>query len=192
MDSAKHLSANGRGEHSFRILEARESYRLEALYCALGAPARRRRFYAAVSDASIRSHCESLSRKGALVLGAFQSNRMDAAIEVVPFSPLWEAAEIAVTTFHRNSGRLIQELLRLAVQEAQQRGCESLVSVLDDEDPALLPLLASHGELEFDEGLARIDISDSSDAECKTVVQRRHSLTVHPRYRVAQMPLANP
>lgn len=193
MESAKHRGAKAQeGEHSFRILEAHESYRLESLYCALNGAARRRRFCAGVGDASIRSHCDSLSSKGALVLGAFQSNRMDAAIEVVPFSPSWEAAEIAVASFRRDSGRLIRELLRLAVQEAQQRGCESLVSVLDDEDSALLPLLASHGELELDEGLAWIDISDSSDAECKTAVRQRHSLTVHPRYKTAQIPLVNP
>jgi hypothetical protein len=187
MESAKHLSANELGEHSFRILEAHESYRLEALYCALDVPARRRRFCAGMSDASIRSHCESLPGKGALVIGAFQFNRMDAAIEVVPFSPLWEAAEIAVTTFHRNSGRLIRRLLRLAVEEARQRGCESLVTMLEDEDPALVPLLASHGELELDEGLARIDISNSGDAECKTVIQQHRSLTAYPRHKIAKM-----
>ncbi len=65
MESAKHRGAKAQeGEHSFRILEAHEFYRLEALYCALDAAARRRRFCAGVGDASIRSHCDSLSSKG--------------------------------------------------------------------------------------------------------------------------------
>ena len=173
MESTRQRGARAQdGGYSFRTLEQQEFYRLEALYCALDAAARRRRFSAGVSDASIRSHCDSLSGKGACVLGAFQSNRMDAAIEIVPFSPSWEAAEIAVTSFRHESDRLIRALLRLAVEEAQQRGCERLAVVLDDEDPVLMPLLASHGEVELDDGVAWIDISDSGDALFEALVRR--------------------
>jgi hypothetical protein len=146
-------------EYSFRILEPHEAYRLEALYCTLDTAARRRRFCGGVSDASIRSHCESLAAKRALVIGAFQSNRMDAAIEILPFSAAWEEAEIAMA-YRVNAGRPLETLMRLAAQEARRRRCATLLAVFDGDDPALLPVLASLGEVELDGDIARIDISD--------------------------------
>jgi hypothetical protein len=146
-------------QYSYRVLAPHEAYHLEALYCTLDPAARRRRFCAAVSDASIRSHCESLAAKRAVVIGAFQSNRMDAAIEILPFSGAWEEAEIAMA-YRVNAGRPLETLMRLAAQEARRRRCATLSAVFDGDDPALLPVLASLGEVELDGDIARIDISD--------------------------------
>jgi hypothetical protein len=173
MDGAK--ARKGKFEHSFRILDEQESYRLEALYCALDAGGRRRRFCAVVSDASIRVHCEGLASRGAVVIGAFQSGRMDAAIEIVPFSDLWDEAEIAVTSFRRNSGALVTMLLVLAAEEARQRGCDRLVTVLDA-DADLLPLLAGLGEVEIDLDIARIDISEPGRASLSPLGRKQRSL----------------
>ena len=98
-----------RTESSKRI----EFYRLDALYCTLDAAGRRRRFGAGVSDASIRSHCETLREQEALVIVAFKSNRMDAAIELWPFSSAWEQAEIAVVA-RRYAYAPLKTLMRLA------------------------------------------------------------------------------
>ena len=67
--------ASVRPRRQDRILEAHEFYRLDALYCTLDAAGRRRRFGAGVSDASIRSHCETLREQEASVIVAFESNR---------------------------------------------------------------------------------------------------------------------
>ena len=143
--------------HNFQILEAHELYRLDALYCTLNAVGRRRRFGAGVSDASIRSHCERLHEQEALVIGAFESNRMDAAIELWPFSSAWEQAEIAVAA--RPYARApLKTLMRLAAEEAARRGCARLFALVDG-DTDSLPLLASIGEVELEGEMARIEIS---------------------------------
>src|SRR5271165_3037291 len=140
---------DGERGHIFRTLEAQECYRLEALYCTLDAAGRRRRFCAGVSDAAIRSHCETLAAKGAVVIGAFQANRMDAAVEIVPFSSAWEEAEIAVASRpHGRARGLLQALVRLAAQETRRRGCIVLVA-MHEGDPAPLPLLGAVGDVEL-------------------------------------------
>jgi hypothetical protein len=147
--------------HIFRVLDAPEAYRLEALYCTLDAAGRRRRFCGGMSDEAIRAHCETLAAKGAVVIGAFQSNRMDAAVEIVPFSSAWEEAEIVVAS--RPNGRaraLLRELARLAALETRRRGCIVWMA-MHDGDPAVLPLLAAIGDVELDGDLAWTDIFDS-------------------------------
>jgi hypothetical protein len=151
--------------HNFRILEAHELYRLDALYCTLDAGGRRRRFGAGVSDASIRSHCETLHEQEALVIGAFESNRMDAAIELWPFSSAWEQAEIAVVA-RRYASAPLKTLLRLAAEEAARRRCARLVALIDGDFDSL-PLLASIGEVELDGEIARIDISIATAPFCE-------------------------
>lgn len=160
MTSATYRRANaheGEPHHNFRFLEPHELYRLDALYCTLDAAGRRRRFGAVVSDASIRSHCETLHEQEALVIGAFESNRMDAAIELWPFSSAWEQAEIAVAARRYAYGPL-KTLMRLAAEEAARRGCARLVALVDGNSDSL-PLLAYIGEVELDGEIARIDIS---------------------------------
>jgi len=154
------MTREGQFEHVFRLLEGHEWYRLEALYCALDASGRRRRFCAVVSDASIRDHCEGLARKGAVVIGAFQSGRMDAAVEIVPVSEVWDEAEIAVTSFRRDAGALVSRLLDLAAREGRRRGCDTFMTVLEGAD-GLLPALACLGDVELDSEIAWIDISES-------------------------------
>jgi len=154
------MARDGQSGHIFRLLEEHEWYRLEALYCALDAPGRRQRFCAAVSDASIRGHCESLARKGAVIIGAFQSGRMDAAVEIVPVSEVWDEAEIAVTSFRRDAGPLVSRLLELAAREGRRRGCDRLMTMLEGADAGLLPALAGLGDVELDSEIARIDISE--------------------------------
>lgn len=145
--------------HILRLLDADECYRLEALYCTLDAAGRRRRFCAGMSDAAIRSHCETLAAEGAVIIGAFQANRMDAAVEIVPFSAAWEEAEIAMAS--RPNGRgLLRALVRLAAQETRRRGCIVLVA-MHEGDPESLPLLAAIGDVELDGDLAWTDIFDS-------------------------------
>jgi hypothetical protein len=82
----------------------------------------------------------------------------------VPLSDLWDEAEIAVTSFRLDSGGLVRMLLELAAQQARQRGCDSLVTMVETADAGLLPMLASIGETELDSDIARIDISDLSRA----------------------------
>jgi hypothetical protein len=156
------MAREGQLGHVFRFLEEHEVYRLEALYCALDAPGRRRRFCAAVSDASIRVHCEGLARKGAVVIGAFQSGRMDAAVEILPVSEIWDEAEIAVTSFRRDGGALAMRLLELAAREGRRRGCDRFMTVLEAADAALMPALARLGDVEIESEIARIDISDAA------------------------------
>jgi hypothetical protein len=149
-------------QYSYRVLEEQESYRLEALYRALDAAGRRRRFCAAVSDESIRSHCEQIWNQNALVFGAFQSNRMDAAIEVVPFSAAWDEAEIAFTSIRRNHEPLLSALLQLTIDEARRRSCTKLFTLVDNDDATLRCSLSRVGRIELDDnGFAWIDIDRS-------------------------------
>jgi hypothetical protein len=160
----------------FRILEAQESYRLEAFYCTLDAAGRRRRFGAGVSDGAIRSHCETLAAKGAIVVGAFQVNRMDAAVEIVPYSSAWEQAEIVVASRPNARARtLVSALVRLAAKAARRKGCLLLVAVHDG-DPAALPLLAAIGDVELDGDLAWTDIFDSRLAAYSPAIQGHNAL----------------
>jgi hypothetical protein len=146
-------------QYSYRVLEEQESYRLEALYCALDAAGRRRRFCAAVSDESIRSHCEHIWSQSALVFGGFQSNRMDAAIEVVPLSATWDEAEIAFTSIRRDYRPVLSALLQLAIDEARRRSCTKLLTLVGEADAPLLCSLSRVGTIELDDdGFARIAI----------------------------------
>jgi hypothetical protein len=162
-----------------RSLEPEEYYRLDALWCTLNSADRRRRFGAAVSDASIRNYCETLADKDAVVIGAFRSNRMDAVIEVFPLSPAWEEAEIAMTS-RSDSRALLEELFRLAAQEAQRRGCATLIALLGDDCLGALPVLATLGDVELDDDLARVDISDDGRAVYEFTTQEPDLLAPIP------------
>ncbi len=87
----------------------------------------------------------------------FDSNRMDAAIELWPFSSAWETAEIAVAA-RRYAHAPLKTLMQLVAEEAAPRRFARLVALVDG-DPDSLPLLASIGEVELDGETARIDIS---------------------------------
>ena len=89
--------------HIIRLLEPDESYRLEALYSVLDFDGRRNRFGAAICDVSLRSYCRSLDWTCIVVVGAFKSRRMEAAIELVPLSRLGR---------RRNRGDLLSSLAR--------------------------------------------------------------------------------
>jgi hypothetical protein len=147
-------------QYNYRALEEQESYRLEALYCALDAAGRRRRFCGAVSDESIRSHCEDIWSRGALVFGAFQSNRMDAAIEVVPLSATWCEAEVVFTSIRRNHEPFLTALLQLTFHEARRRSCAKLFTLVDNADSILRCSLSRVGRIELDDdGFALIVIA---------------------------------
>ena len=87
MTSATYPRGNaheGEPYHNFRTLEAHELYRLDALYCTLDAAGRRRRFGAGVSDASIRSHCETLHEQEALVRHSRSRRRSQWRLDAMP------------------------------------------------------------------------------------------------------------
>jgi hypothetical protein len=154
--------------HIIRLLEPDESYRLEALYGVLDFDGRRNRFGAAICDVSLRSYCRSLDWTRVVVVGAFESRRMDAAIELVPLSAAWDAAEIAVTCFPRWCDDLAVQMLSLALAEIQLRGCKRLLAPSRLENPALSRLLRSAGEPRIEDDPTWIDLKDAPLASART------------------------
>lgn len=144
--------------HIIRLLEPDESYRLEALYSVLDFDGRRNRFGAAICDISLRSYCRSLDWTCIVVVGAFKSRRMEAAIELVPLSRAWDAAEIAVTCFPRWRDDLAARMLSLALVEAANRGCHTLIANSHLANPALCRLLRSAGDVRMENASTWVDL----------------------------------
>jgi hypothetical protein len=114
--------------HTLRVLEADEAHHLEALLSVLDFDGRRNRFGAAICDLSLRSFCRRANRATAIVIGAFRSRRMEAAIELFPLSPHWESAELELTCFPVWREDLALQLLAQAIVEASTRGCTGLIA----------------------------------------------------------------
>jgi hypothetical protein len=157
--------------HIIRLLEPDESYRLEALYKVLDFDGRRNRFGAAICDVSLQSYCRSLDWTRVVVVGSFQSRRMDAAIELVALSAAWDAAEIELTCFPRWRGDLAVQMLSLALAEMALRGCKRLLAHSHLENPFLHRLLRLAGELQIENDSTWINLEHAQKFELKRRVE---------------------
>lgn len=146
---------------SFRSLVAADLNSLVSSYLRLDFDARRYRFCGAISDNSIRQHCDELNLDQSVVLGCFDAACLIATIELHPLFDDWEEAELAVVARHSSDTRnTLSHLLQLAAFVAGDRGCRTLIIPFNSREHRLIDLLRGMGRVRVHDDRARVDISE--------------------------------
>lgn len=147
--------------HSFRSLAAPDLKSLVSFYLQLDFDGRRHRFCGAISDASIKRHCDGLSLNRSVVLGCFDTACLTATIELHPLFNDWEEAELAVAARHSShTASTLGHLLQLAAFVAGDRGCRTLIIPFNSREHRLIELLRGMGRVRVHDDGARVDISE--------------------------------
>ena len=146
---------------SFRSLVAADLSSLVSFYLRLDFDARRHRFCGAISDNSIRQHCDELNLGQSVVLGCFDAACLTATVELHPLFDDWEEAELAVAARHSShTTNTLGHLLQLAAFVAGGRGCRTLIVPFTAREHRLIDLLRGMGRARVHDDGARVDISE--------------------------------
>lgn len=128
---------------TFETLTPDDAPKLTALMSVADRAQRRARFGAALCEAAIRRHYESLDWTRYFAVGAFIRRRMEAVIEFYPLDAEGRRAEIAALGMRAVAQRLGQGLATAAAHHAKQRGLAELIWVKpDSSDPWRTTLLS--------------------------------------------------
>jgi hypothetical protein len=135
-------------------------------YLGLDAEARRARFGAAVSDASIARHCRGLNVTRAIVLACEGLGGVVAAIELHALTPDWSDAELALTcTATSDQTTIVAHLAQLAAFAAGKRGCRALIISPCLHEQAFIEIFRGMGRATRQDDGVRIDISEYARLE---------------------------
>lgn len=145
---------------AFRSLVAADLNSLVSFYLQLDFDARRYRFCGAISDNSIRQHCDQLNFARSVVLGCFDAASLMATIELHPLFDEWEEAELAVVARHcSHTTNILGHLLQLTAFIAGRRGCHTLIVPFNSREHSLVELFRGMGRVRVHDEGARVDIS---------------------------------
>jgi hypothetical protein len=119
-------------EATFEPLTPDDAPKLMALVSVADLGQRRARFGAALCEASVRRHYESLDWTRYFAVGAFIRRRMEAVVEFYPADAEGRRAEIAAMGMRNVAPRLGQGLAASAAHQAKRRGLAELVWIEPD------------------------------------------------------------
>lgn len=145
---------------AFRSLVAGDLNSLVSFYLRLDFDARRYRFCGAISDNSIRQHCDRLDLGQSVVIGCFDPECIMATIELHPLFDNWDEAEPAVVARHSgHTTNILGQLLQLTALVAGNRGCHTLIVPFNSREHRLVELLRGMGRVQVHDEGARVDIT---------------------------------